>query len=205
MLAYLAAGVLGYLLGCSNMALYLSKAKGVDLRAAGSGNLGASNAMILMGWGAGIAVGVHDIGKSVLAVVLVRWLFPQTDLAVALTAGVGCVLGHMYPFYLGFSGGKGLASYIGMVAVLNWRVGIAVVLSIAILTLITDYIAVGTIVTVIAYPVFVFLLMHSWLPVLILCVAGAAMLYKHRGNCVRIYQGVEIGLRQSGRGQKRLA
>lgn len=82
MLVYLAAGVLGYLLGCSNMALYLSKAKGVDLRAAGSGNLGASNAMILMGWGAGIAVGVHDIGKSVLAVVLARWLFPQTDLAV---------------------------------------------------------------------------------------------------------------------------
>ena len=71
-LLYIAILLLAYLMGCSNMALYLSKYKGVDLRAAGSKNLGASNAMVLMGWGPGVIVAVHDIGKALLAVVLAR-------------------------------------------------------------------------------------------------------------------------------------
>ena len=65
---------LAYLLGCSNMALYVSKLKGVDMRASGSKNLGASNAMVLMGWRFGVLVGIHDIGKAVLAVALARYL-----------------------------------------------------------------------------------------------------------------------------------
>ena len=67
-MAYLFAALLGYLLGCSNMALYLSKWKQIDFRSKGSGNLGASNAAVLMGWRAGIAFGIHDIGKAILAV-----------------------------------------------------------------------------------------------------------------------------------------
>ena len=66
---YILVILLSYVLGCSNMALYLSKLRGVDMRKGGSGNLGASNAMILMGWKAGIIVAVHDIGKAVVAVV----------------------------------------------------------------------------------------------------------------------------------------
>ena len=63
-MGYLFAAFGGYLMGCSNMALYLSKLKKVDLRSAGSGNLGASNAVILMGWGAGVLTAIHDIGKA---------------------------------------------------------------------------------------------------------------------------------------------
>ena len=76
MMHYLLILLIGYLLGCSNMAVYLAAAQNVDLRSGGSGNPGASNALILMGWRAGLLVGVHDIAKAVLAVLLCRLLFP---------------------------------------------------------------------------------------------------------------------------------
>lgn len=76
MMHYLLILLIGYLLGCSNMAVYLAAAQNVDLRSGGSGNPGASNALILMGWRAGLLVGAHDIAKAVLAVLLCRLLFP---------------------------------------------------------------------------------------------------------------------------------
>ena len=72
MMHYLLILLIGYLLGCSNMAVYLAAAQNVDLRSGGSGNPGASNALILMGWRAGLLVGAHDIAKAVLAVLLSR-------------------------------------------------------------------------------------------------------------------------------------
>ena len=102
---YILVILLSYVLGCSNMALYLSKLRGVDMRKGGSGNLGASNAMILMGWKAGIIVAVHDIGKAVVAVVLAKHFCPSLPL-IGAAAGVACVLGHMFPFYLRFRGAR---------------------------------------------------------------------------------------------------
>ena len=72
MMHYLLILLIGYLLGCSNMAVYLAAAQNVDLRSGGSGNPGASNALILMGWRAGLLVGAHDIAKAILAVLLCR-------------------------------------------------------------------------------------------------------------------------------------
>ena len=128
---YLFIALIGYGLGCSNMAVYLAALKGVDLRAGGSGNPGASNAMILMGWKAGVIVGLHDIGKAVAAVLVCELLFPAAPLAGAV-GGVACVLGHMFPFYLRFHGGKGFASYLGMALALNWRAALVIFLAVVI-------------------------------------------------------------------------
>ena len=111
---YLIAVLLGYILGSSNMAFYIAKGKKADLTAAGSGNLGASNATILLGWKAGILVGIHDIGKAALAVILARLLFPEAEY-IGAAAGIAGVLGHIFPFWLKFKGGKGFASFVGMV------------------------------------------------------------------------------------------
>ena len=191
-----------YLLGCSNMALYVSRARGVDLRSGGSGNLGAANTMTLMGWKYAVLVGAHDIGKAVLAVVLARRLFPGAEY-VGFVAGVSCVLGHMYPFYLRFRGGKGFASYLGMILALNWRFALIVMAGVLLLTLITDYIVVGTVFSVVSYPVYT-AIRSGWLPMGILCVATLAILYKHRQNYVRIWNGTEIGLLRASRGKYRV-
>ena len=200
-LLYIAILLLAYLMGCSNMALYLSKYKGVDLRAAGSGNLGASNAMVLMGWGPGVIVAVHDIGKALLAVVLARH-FGQGLPFIGAAAGVACVLGHMFPFFLRFRGGKGFASYLGMTLALNWKFALLVMVIVALVTLISDYIVVGTVTTVLLVPSFM-AFTHGLYFSAILCIATAAILIKHRENYVRIYRGTEIGLRKANRGEHR--
>ena len=201
-MAYAIAVILGYLLGCSNMAYYLAKLKKADLTKGGSGNLGASNATILLGWRAGILVGIHDIGKAVLAVLLAKWLFPNAEHAGA-AAGVASVLGHIFPFWLKFKGGKGFASYIGMTIALNWKLAICVLAAVVIVTLLTDYIVCGTVTTIITVPVYLGITQSALLAG-ILAVATAVILYKHRENFPRILNGTEIGLRSAIRGDNKL-
>lgn len=202
-MGYAIAAVLGYLLGSSNMALYLAKLSGTDLKSGGSGNLGASNAMILMGWKAGILVALHDIGKSALAVILARLLFPELA-NVGAVAGVASVLGHIFPFYLKFKGGKGFASYLGMTLGLNWKLALAIMAVVVIVTLVTDYIVVGTTTTIIAVPVSLGILTQSVMLPLILLIATAVIAYKHRDNYVRIWNRTEIGLRSAAKGEHRV-
>ena len=202
-LFYLSAVVSAYLLGCSNMALYLSKYKGIDLREAGSKNLGASNAMVQLGWRAGILVGLHDIGKAFLSVLAAKLLWPQLPL-IGAAAGVACVLGHMFPFYLKFRGGKGFAAYVGMVLGLNWKFALVLMVLIVLVTVITDYIVVGTVTTTVLTPVWMGLAQRSLITALILCVATAVILWKHRENFVRLANGTEIGLRRGGSGKHRV-
>lgn len=195
--------LLSYLIGCSSMALYISKYKKVDLQKAGSGNLGASNTMVLLGWKPAVIVGLHDIGKAVLAVVLAKLLCPDLPLIQA-GAGVACVLGHMFPFYLRFKGGKGFASYLGMTLALNWKFALVVMVIVVIVTLISDYIVVGTVTTIVIVPAYMGYANRSLLLAAILCIATAVMLYKHRDNFSRILNGTEVGLRRANRGELRV-
>ena len=200
-MGYVMAILGAYLLGCSNMAVYLAKRKRVNL-SGGSGNPGKSNATLLMGWRAGAIVGIHDIGKGVLAVLLAELLFP--DLAcIGAVAGVACVLGHIFPVFMKFRGGKGFASYLGMTLALNWKFALIILAVVVVVTLITDYIVVGTVTTVVSVPVAMGFLRHSVLLVAILCVATAVILYKHRENYVRIWNRTEIGLSSAFKGGKR--
>lgn len=200
---YILVIVMGYLLGCSSMAFYIGKWKKKDIRTAGSGNLGASNATVLFGWGAGVAVALHDIGKAVIAVVLAKWLFPEAEYAGA-AAGVACVLGHIFPFYLGFKGGKGLASYFGMTLALNWKLALIVAAVIVAATLITDFISVGALSSIVVVPVYMGFATHNLILVAILCVATLVMFVKHWENILRIARHEEIGLRSTARGENRV-
>lgn len=200
---YLLAIVMGYLLGCSNMALYLSRMKKVDIRSGGSGNLGASNAVILMGWGAGVLTAIHDIGKAILAVILAKVFFPELE-HIGAVAGVSCVLGHIYPFCLKFKGGKGFASYLGMTIALNWKMALAVLVLVVLVTLVTDYIVAATTTTIVIVPVWMGIASHSLVLALVLLIASAVIAWKHRENYVRMYRGTEIGFRSAGRGDHRV-
>lgn len=202
-MSYVFSVILGYLLGCSSMAFYISLLKKKDIRTVGSGNLGASNATVLFGWCAGVTVAIHDIGKAVVAVLLAKWLFPQAEYAGA-AAGVACVLGHIFPFYLKFKGGKGLASYFGMTLALNWRLALIVAVVIVLATVITDYISVGALSSIVVAPVYLGITTQNLLLVGILCVATVVMFFKHWENIVRIARHEEIGLRSTVKGEKRI-
>ena len=200
---YTLISLLGYLLGCSNMAYYLAKMKHVDIRRKGSGNLGTSNATILLGWGAGIIVCLHDIGKSLLAVFLAKLLFPDVQYAGA-AAGVACVLGHIFPFWLGFKGGKGFASYLGMAMALNWKMALAVIALVIVITLVFDYLALGTMATILVVPVWCGIETGDLIFALILCIGTVVIFLKHWENFGRMRNGTEIGLRSTAKGEHKI-
>ena len=81
-------------------------------------------------------------------------------------AGVACVLGHMFPFYLKFKGGKGFASYLGMILAINWKVALCILAAVVILTVLTDYIVVGTVTSVVSFPIYT-AIRSGWLPLVI--------------------------------------
>ena len=201
-MAYILAILGGYLLGCSNMALYLSKAKGVDLRAGGSGNLGASNATALLGWKAGVLTALHDGAKAFIPALIARFLFPEIA-HLAVVAGVAAVCGHMFPFYLGFKAGKGLASYVGMLVALNLKFALAVFVLLVLITVVTDFIVLGTTATMLTTPIF-FGITQGWIPALILGALSAVIIYKHRMNYVHIADGTEGRLSKAIRGEYRV-
>ena len=199
---YVITILIGYLFGCSNMAYYIAKWKKADFRDKGTGNLGASNATVLLGWRAGVSTALHDIGKATIAVILARGLFPELEHAGAV-AGVACVLGHIFPFWLKFRGGKGFASYWGMTLALNWKLALVVGVAIILVTLITDYIVCGTLTTIFSVPIYLGIT-HGFPIALILLIATAVIFYKHRENYPRMLNGTELGLRSAIRGDNKL-
>lgn len=195
-MSYLFAIAAGYLLGCSNMALYICKLKNIDIRKSGSNNLGAANSTIVLGWRYGILVGIHDIGKAIVAVLLTKLLFPGSPYAGAV-AGMACVLGHIFPFPLKFKGGKGFASFLGLTVALNWKFALVVLALVVVITLVTDYLVAGTLTTIVIVPAYLGFSAHNAILPLVILVATAVIFYKHRENIPRMLNGTEIGLRST--------
>jgi len=183
--------LIGYLLGCFNLAFIISKIKQVDLRKTGSKNLGASNTFITFGKGFGVLVGASDIFKCTLAILLAKLIFPDIDYLPYLV-GVACVLGHMFPFYLKFKGGKGFASFVGMTLGINWKFFIIIGICIILITLITKYIVLATMATVISYPIFLFFDTHNWWIVTMIAILSSIIIIKHYKNLIRIAKGEEF-------------
>lgn len=183
--------LIGYLLGCFNLAFIISKIKQVDLRKTGSKNLGASNTFITFGKGLGVLVGASDIFKCTLAILLAKLIFPDIDYLPYLV-GVACVLGHMFPFYLKFKGGKGFASFVGMTLGINWKFFIIIGICIILITLITKYIVLATMATVISYPIFLFFDTHNWWIVTMIAILSSIIIIKHYKNLIRIAKGEEF-------------
>ncbi len=203
-LLYLPLILISYAVGSLSMAYFLSQRRGFDIRNEGSGNMGASNAMVTMGWGAGILTAFCDIGKAALCVFAAKWLLGGTLPFAGAVAGVSAVLGHIFPFYLHFRGGKGLASFLGMTLGLNWQVFLAACVLIVLITVITDYIVYATVTTAVAVPIALGIMARQPLLSVILFIATAVMLVKHKENYKRLREGTEIGLLRAGKGEGRV-
>lgn len=188
--------LMGYLFGCSNLAFFLGKARGFDIRDRGSNNAGASNATITMGLKVGFLVGLHDVVKSCAAALLAGFLFPAIPGAAAI-AGVAAVIGHIFPFYLAFQGGKGFASFLGLILALDWRFCLAILLAVLLITVISDYIVLGTMTTIISFPIYLFIMHVGTIILCAVCVASVVIFLKHFINIKRLCTGEEIGLRRA--------
>jgi glycerol-3-phosphate acyltransferase PlsY len=183
----LAALVLGYLLGSIPFGLLLTRLGGAgDLRSIGSGNIGATNVLRTGRKGLAALTLVLDIAKGALAVVLARWIGPD----YALLGGLAAFLGHCYPVWLRFHGGKGVATLLGIALALSWPVGLVyAVVWLTVLGLFR-YSSVGGMAAAVSSPVAAALWGEFELAILFLALA-LIVLWKHSTNIERLLSGDE--------------
>jgi len=190
-MGYLISALIGYAFGCIQTAFILSKTVGkMDIREHGSGNAGASNITTIMGVKYGVLVGVVDILKGFFAVLVVKWIYPAAP-DLAFLAGIMAILGHIFPFYMKFKGGKGVATLVGMMFGIDWKLGILFALLVVIPALITDYIVVGSFTTFTALPIVTYLLDYPLVFSIIGVCLTVLIFYLHRFNIQRIKAGEE--------------
>jgi acyl phosphate:glycerol-3-phosphate acyltransferase len=201
-LSYVVAAAIGYLLGSCPNGYLVSRARGVDIREQGSGNIGATNVLRVLGRKWGYLVFALDALKGFLAVRLAFAvafaLTPHTAQReiIGIAGGLGCILGHTFPVWLGFRGGKGVATSAGVLLGLMPIAVVSVFAVWLVLFQVTRYVSVASIGAAAALPVFVIIYLRlkmlagaSLLPFSIL-IAGV-VIWRHRSNMQRLFHGKE--------------
>jgi glycerol-3-phosphate acyltransferase PlsY len=188
--------IIGYLLGCFQIAYFVGKlANNIDIRNHGTHNAGASNVTTVMGWKFGIITAFGDILKAAIAVWAIKFLYPHS-ITLAFIAGTAAIIGHIFPFFLKFRGGKGAASLIGMTMAFNLRIGIILIITIVIITIVTDYIALGTLGMFTLLPILSYYYKYPIVCIIIGIGLLLLSILKHKENIIRTIRHEEIGLRQ---------
>lgn len=186
--------LLCYLLGSISFGIIIAKlVKGIDIREYGSGNAGFTNVLRVVGKCPSVLVLIGDTLKGVLAV-LIGYHFGDTNYAVI--AGLMAMLGHAYPLFFHFRGGKAVATGLGVTLTLAPDVTL-IALAVFFLTVgISRYVSLGSILASISVPLMM-LVLHKPLPIFLFGLIGAAVvLYRHKTNIVRLYQGTESKIGQ---------
>lgn len=183
--------LLSYLIGCFSSAYVLGRIyKDVDIRNYGSGNLGTTNAIRVLGVKMGGLTFVLDILKGVIAVFLGIAILGFKG---GLLAGLSVVIGHNFPIFLGFKGGKGIATSLGVLFVLNWKTGLICLIVGVLVIGITRYVSLGSILASVVAPIAVVLTSDSidkylYITTIIL---GILAIVRHRENILRLCKGEE--------------
>lgn len=185
---------IGYLLGTLSPAALLSKLKNINLRKQGTGNLGATNTMLVLGKGYGALVMILDIAKAFIAVKIAEAICPGVSV-VGLLTGFFAVIGHIYPFYMKFKGGKGLAAFGGMILAADPRLFLLLLLTGIVLMLIINYSIALPISAAILFPILYGLYWRSLTAVLICAATSILIIAKHFSIFAKIKRGDEIKVR----------
>ena len=185
---YLLVIVAGYLLGSISVSVCLSKGLGGDVRKQGSGNAGATNMARVYGMKAGVLTLAGDMVKSALAVLLGYLLLDDMGL---MAGGVACIIGHCFPAFHGFRGGKGVSVGGLLSLVIDWRVGLLVFGSFGLFAVLSRKVSLGSVCGALAVTVGA-LIFHVSTPRLILAIiAMCIVIFQHRGNIKRLINGTE--------------
>ena len=186
-------GTMGYLLGMVNQAYIIGRLRVFDILQRGSCNAGATNVTLIMGKLAGLICALLDIFKSYAAYKLAKWLFPMLSFAGVL-AGCACVLGHIFPAWMQFSGGKGLACIGGLILAYDKKVFALMLLAEIVLALIVNYIIVVPLSAVVVFPALYLLQTGEVIGTLLLLALIPVVYYKHLPNIRRLMKGQEARL-----------
>ena len=203
-LDYLYAAVAAYLCGCFNGAFFTSRLFfHDDVRTHGSGNAGLTNFYRTFGGPLTFVVILTDVLKAVVALLIGRWLLVGHLPALAMLmnspeqaysdywCGLFCLLGHMFPCMFQFKGGKGILSGGTIIIMIDWRVALVGWGGFILLFLLTRYVSLGSSSTGIDLPIVTWFVYRDWVLLVLICIMGGLILWKHRSNIARLISGTE--------------
>lgn len=205
--------VLGYTFGLFQTGYLVGLLKHRDIRNYGSGNSGTTNALRVFGKKAGVIVFIGDFFKCFIACSLVKWAAPKLGLAdeqlvLMIYTGIGVILGHNFPFYLQFKGGKGIASSWALSMVVDWRLGLVCIVIFIATVVLTKYVSLASMLATGSFSVMWFVLIamgslevaygKAEASVLLLFVVLLAI-YRHKGNIKRLREGTENKIGQKAK------
>lgn len=185
---YSLVGIAAYLLGSLSSSVILSKLIGGDIREKGSGNAGATNMARIYGMLAGIATFFFDALKAAVSLCIGQQLLGDSGIAVA---GILCLIGHCFPLFFGFKGGKGFSVGVALAFFMDWRVGVFIIITFLIVALLTKKVSLGSCAAAVGITIAALIFKVS-APKLILSVFGMLLVvFMHRENLKRVINGTE--------------
>jgi len=205
---YILIAVIAYLLGSLNFSIILSEVvKKKDIRDSGSGNAGATNMLRTYGKKAAVGTMIGDILKVAIGIIIafaildvpMKYIFSNPADAAEIQrvmlykefAGLFCVLGHIFPLYFKFKGGKGVAACTGMVIIVDWRIALILFVIFIGVILISKWISLGSIVIALLYPVLIFAFYKNFILAAVALLFTAIVIVAHRENIKRLAKGTE--------------
>lgn len=190
--------VIGYFIGCIQSAYLVGKLMGhIDIRQYGSGNAGSTNVLRVMGKKAALFTFISDVLKPLIAILVCRIIFKnEPRISVVLYSGLGVILGHIWPVFLKFKGGKGVASAVSLIyfGLLDWRITCIIIVLWIVSVSITKYVSLGSVLFSISIPILFALFNYDIEYISIGSIIMALIVYKHIPNIKRLINGTESKL-----------
>lgn len=186
--------MLGYGIGCFSTGYVVGRANHIDIRNFGSGNAGTTNAIRTLGWKAGSLTFLGDALKAILAILLVRYLIYSNEIVeyLPLYAGLGVVIGHNFPFWLHFKGGKGIAATGGVMISFDWRLGLSALAVFLIVTITTRYVSLASLIISMVFPIWMLIMYPGDIHMFLVSILFTLFAFiKHRTNIKRLMNGTE--------------
>jgi len=195
--------LIGYLLGSINTSILVGRFYGIDVRNYGSGNAGATNTLRILGKKAAILVSVGDMLKGIISALIGLWIINDIEgigqLGV-MAGGAAAIIGHNWPLYFKFKGGKGILTTFSVALMMDWRIALVLMGIFIIVVAITRYVALGSIIGCALFPVISIIPVFdkSFVFTLFALIVGLLGITRHHANIKRILEGIEPKL--GGRG-----
>ena len=200
MALYILIAVIAYAIGSVNFSIIFSKKfAGFDVREKGSGNAGTTNMLRSVGKGLAALTLICDILKGIVAVLVSYWIGKiakdvKPEILIQL-AGFFAIIGHTFPVYFGFKGGKGVATSLGILLLVNWQIGLICLVFALLVMVFTRMVSLGSIMAALLFPVLTIFITKHYIVDGNYIIFGIAMavlvLFNHRSNLKRIYKGEE--------------
>lgn len=200
MAAYIIVAVIAYLLGSISFSVIISKKiAGFDVREKGSGNAGSTNVLRTVGKKAAVLTLICDVLKGVVAVLiatLVGKIWKELDGALLVQlAGIFVIIGHTFPIFFKFKGGKGVATSLGVLLITNWQIGLICLVFALVLMALTQMVSVGSIGAAILYPVLTIFITQNYIVtgnyIISSIIIAVLVVFNHRSNVKRLLSGTE--------------